>query len=173
MNIKKEDIINILNMESVLNKYGINVTKNNMYHCPFHKDKNPSAKCYEKSFYCFSCNRTGDLIQFVQYLYNLDFKQAISKLSDDFNLKLGTTEKYDKKMILQIERERQMKLIKKQKEKDFFIKLCKRKELYKNIINDLKNKININNWENKTFAIAYLQNEVELLDMYICDKYNM
>ena len=173
MNIKKENLINMLTMELVLNKYGIKISKNNMYSCPFHKDKNPSAKCYEKSFYCFSCNKTGDLIQFVQYLYNLSFNEAISKLSDDFNLNLGLNEKYDREKILEIEKERQMNLLKKQKEKELFVRLCKRKDLYNKIINDFKKEINMNNWENKVLAISYLQDKVELLDIYICDKYNI
>ena len=51
----KEEILNILNMKDILNKYGIK-QKGYMFHCPLHGlDKNPSAKCYKKTYYCFSC----------------------------------------------------------------------------------------------------------------------
>lgn len=174
MYIKKEDIINILNMETVLNKYGINVSKNNMYHCPFHKDKNPSAKCYEKTFYCFSCNRTGDFIQFVEYLYNLSFKQAMKKISDDFNLKLDLRTGYDKNRIMQIEKERQIKRLRKQaEEEEYFVKLCKLKDTLNTINSDLQKKITKDNWENKVLATSYLQEEIEKLDMFICNRYNL
>ena len=53
----KEEILNVITMKDILNKYHIPYEKS-MYHCPFHKDKNASAKMYDNSFYCFSCNKT-------------------------------------------------------------------------------------------------------------------
>lgn len=41
-----------------------------------------------KAFNCFSCNRTGDLISFVEQLFNISFKEAMEKINQDFNLKL-------------------------------------------------------------------------------------
>ena len=48
----KDEILNILNMKDILNKYGIEIKKY-MCHCPFHKDNSPSMKVYEKSFIVF------------------------------------------------------------------------------------------------------------------------
>ncbi len=48
----KDKILNVLNMEDILNKYDIK-KKRKQFCCPFHGDKNPSAKFYEKTFYCF------------------------------------------------------------------------------------------------------------------------
>ena len=112
MRTKKDEIINILNMELVLNKYGIKLLRNRMFSCPFHKDKNPSAKCYNTTFYCFSCNKTGDLIQFVQYLFNLSFKEAMAKIIDDFQLPIKINAKYDKQKILELQKEKMMKIVK-------------------------------------------------------------
>ena len=53
----KDEILKIISMKDILDKYNIPYTRN-MYHCPFHKDKNASAKMYDNSFYCFSCNKT-------------------------------------------------------------------------------------------------------------------
>lgn len=51
--------------------------------CPFHADKTPSLAFYEdtNSFYCFSCGKGGDVIRFVETLYNCGFKDAITRLT--------------------------------------------------------------------------------------------
>ena len=50
--------------------------------CPFHKDKNPSFYIYENnSWYCFSCNKGGDSIDFVKALHNLGFREAVSYIA--------------------------------------------------------------------------------------------
>ena len=48
----KDEILSIITMEDILNKYNI-PHKRNMFNCPFHTDKNASAKMYDNSFYCF------------------------------------------------------------------------------------------------------------------------
>lgn len=54
----KDEILSILTMKDILDKYNIK-TNRGQFHCPFHgQDKNPSAKYYENSFYCFGCNKT-------------------------------------------------------------------------------------------------------------------
>ena len=45
----KTEILKFLTMEDILNKYGIEVI-NKKFKCPFHDDKHPSAKMYDKSF---------------------------------------------------------------------------------------------------------------------------
>ena len=78
----KEEILSLLNMKDILNKYGIKIKKY-MCNCPFHKDNSPSMKIYDKSFYCFSCNRTGDFIEFVKkpsILKYLKFSQFSNEL---------------------------------------------------------------------------------------------
>ena len=170
---RKYVILNTLNMQDILEKYGITLLNGNMFHCPFHKDTHASSKCYEKTFYCFSCNRTGDFIQFVEYLYHLSFKQAMKKISDDFNLKLDLRTGYDKNRIMQIEKERQIKRLRKQAEKEYFVKLCKLKNTLNTINSDLQKKITKDNWENRVLAISYLQEEIEKLDIFICNRYNL
>lgn len=173
MNIVKTQIINLLSMENVLNKYGIKINHNRMYHCPFHEDKSPSAKCYDSSFYCFSCNRSGDLINFVQFLYNLNFQEGMDKIIDDFQLGLKSKGNYDRTKILEIEKQRQLEEEKKKQKLKYFSRLCNRKHLYNRIISNWKKQITKDNWENMVLAISYLETKVELLDIYICENYNI
>ena len=50
--------------------------------CPIHNDKTPSFHIYpDNSWYCFGCNRGGDVIDFVRVLENIDFRKAIQYLA--------------------------------------------------------------------------------------------
>lgn len=61
---------------------------------PDHNDTNGSFKLYEGtpqkpqgSFYCFGCNRGGDLINFVKHYFNInDSREAAEFIAEKFNL---------------------------------------------------------------------------------------
>ena len=54
-----------------------------VYHCPFHKDENPSLTVWnsENRWYCFSENEGGDVIDLYMKLFNCDFIEACESLS--------------------------------------------------------------------------------------------
>lgn len=51
--------------------------------CPFHQEKTPSFFVYpdQQRYYCFSCQRHGDIIAFVRELNGLTVKEALIELS--------------------------------------------------------------------------------------------
>lgn len=51
--------------------------------CPYHTDSNPSfaIRKSDTKFHCWSCKASGDAIQLVMDLENVDFKLALTKLS--------------------------------------------------------------------------------------------
>ena len=61
--------------------------------CPFHNEKTPSFTVNdEKGFYhCFGCAAHGDSITFVMNNEQVDYIDAITKLTDDFNIKSNQT----------------------------------------------------------------------------------
>jgi hypothetical protein len=70
---------------SLIEKYGIRLKKTGnkfMGLCPFHKDTNFSLCIYPKtqSYFCFGCNKSGDIISFIQEIENCGFKEAIKML---------------------------------------------------------------------------------------------
>lgn len=144
----KDFILNNITMIEILDKYNIK-RKGNQFVCPFHNDKMPSAKAYKNSFYCFACNKTGDLIQFVEYYFNIDFISAIKTINKDFNLNLSfdynkqDLEKYKKeRLLLQKEKENKIK-----EHNNKMINICdKIKKLEKEYIK-LKSQLNPYNWE--------------------------
>lgn len=70
--------------------YGLEVNKCGFARCWNHKDNHASVKFYEgnRGWHCFSCNAGGSVIDFVSSYFGISFKDAISKINDDFNLNL-------------------------------------------------------------------------------------
>ena len=60
--------------------------------CPFHNEKTPSFTVDEKyqSYHCFGCGEHGDVIKFVEKYYNLDFKDAVKQLAEEYNVDLSS-----------------------------------------------------------------------------------
>ena len=94
-------------MVDVAERYGFDVHKKHFIHCPFHNEKTPSMKLYDgkKGCYCFGCGYSADVIGFVQKYFNLDFKQTIQKLNDDFGLGLPIGQPFTKTQQLSIAKE--------------------------------------------------------------------
>ncbi len=46
--------------------------------CPFHSDTSPSLQVNKEYFYCHGCQKSGDVYDWIQHEYGLDFKQALA-----------------------------------------------------------------------------------------------
>ena len=77
-----------LTMCEVLERYGYEPNKKGFMCCPFHLEKTPSMRIYDKDYHCFGCGEHGDVITFVQKLFNLSFQEALKKIDVDFVLNL-------------------------------------------------------------------------------------
>lgn len=77
-----------LTMTDVLTHYGYKPNRAKFICCPFHNEKTPSMKIYEKDYHCFACGEHGDVITFVQKLFSLSFPDALKKIDFDFGLNL-------------------------------------------------------------------------------------
>lgn len=89
--VTTSDLKKLLTMRDVTERYGIDVNRAGFAHCPFHAgDRDASLKIYPggRGWHCFGCGEGGDIISFVQKLFNLDFMGALHKLNDDFRLNL-------------------------------------------------------------------------------------
>lgn len=58
--------------------------------CPFHNEKTPSFVVSEQKqiFTCFGCGAKGDVIEFVEKHYNLDFGEAVEKIAGEYGITL-------------------------------------------------------------------------------------
>lgn len=120
----------------------------------------------KKPFIVLIVAKLGDLIQFVQYYFNLDFKQAMEKINIDFGLNLDSNVKLDYDKIKEIINQRNKK--KKQYEKlaNDFKELCNKKFEIKHIL-ESENNINILNWETKCAYLSILQDKIGIIDMQL------
>lgn len=109
-------------MFDVAERYGFDVHKKHFINCPFHNEKTPSMKLYEgtKGCYCFGCGFSADVISFTQKYFNLDFKDTLAKLNDDFGLCLPIGQKLSRNQQLNIAKENhKRKQAKEQRENDY------------------------------------------------------
>lgn len=75
-----------LKMRQVAEYYGYKINRAGYINCPLHREKTPSLKIYDKSFYCFGCASGGSVIDFVMKVFVVDFKTALAKINEDFRL---------------------------------------------------------------------------------------
>ena len=77
-----------LTMQDVLLRYGYEPNRAKFICCPFHNEKTPSMKIFEKDYHCFGCGANGDVVSFIQMLFGLSFQDALKKIDVDFNLNI-------------------------------------------------------------------------------------
>lgn len=85
-----ETVKSAITMQDAALTYGFEPNRSGYILCPIHGEKTPSLKLYEngRGWYCFGCGIGGDVINFVRHIFNLDFRQALLKLNNDFSLGL-------------------------------------------------------------------------------------
>lgn len=71
----------------------VNLKKTGSNHkglCPFHSEKTPSFVVSEDKqiFTCFGCGATGDVIEFVKRLNNLDFREATERMAEEYGIEI-------------------------------------------------------------------------------------
>lgn len=60
--------------------------KHNRIPCPIHAGNDPNLWFSDRGYYCFVCGAGGDVIDFVQHVFGLDFPATLDKINTDFNL---------------------------------------------------------------------------------------
>lgn len=70
----------------VTERYGPPIHRGNMICCPFHDDKAPSMKLYDDHYYCFGCQKSGDVIDLAAQFLRLTNHEAAKRLAVDFGI---------------------------------------------------------------------------------------
>jgi len=88
--IDKEDIEQAkrTDLAALVQAKGVHLKKNGkslLGLCPFHADKTPSLSINtgKNLWQCFGCGAAGDAIRFVELFDQVDFKEAVKRLSDN------------------------------------------------------------------------------------------
>ena len=88
MNPVAERIKDQLTMGDVLERYGLPISRNGRIPCPIHHGEDKNFSYSDKYYKCFVCGKSGSVIDFAMDLFDLDFRQAVVRLNDDFGLNL-------------------------------------------------------------------------------------
>ena len=70
----------------VKERYGPPIHRGDMICCPLHDDKTPSMKLYDDHFYCFGCQKSGDVIDLAAQFLGLTNHEAAKRLASDFGI---------------------------------------------------------------------------------------
>lgn len=81
-----EQLKNQLTPKHVTERYGPPIHRGDMICCPFHDDRTPSMKLYDDHFYCFGCQKSGDVIDLAAQLLRLTNYEVAKLLSADFGI---------------------------------------------------------------------------------------
>lgn len=87
--MNKDEIKQSVKMAEVVSRYGLRPNRAGFICCPFHKEKTPSCKIYEDSFYCFGCGEHGDVFDFVMKYDGVPFSTAYVSLGGTYINKKG------------------------------------------------------------------------------------
>lgn len=116
-----EEIKEKISITDILEKYGIYPAKNKTsYVCCFHKDSRPSASTSRGIFFCFTCGKGWDTIDFVCEIEKCDRKKAIKIIDEKFGLGLfKPLSKAEKEELEKSKRKREQEQLRKQWWLDF------------------------------------------------------
>jgi len=80
----RADIVEIISEYVSLKKAG----KNFLGLCPFHSEKTPSFNVNQEkqAFYCFGCQKGGDVITFLREIHNSTFVEVVSQLAGRYGI---------------------------------------------------------------------------------------
>ncbi len=75
------------------------------WRCPFHADSDPSFGVKDEKFYCYGCQKRGDIVDWLTGFWGLDLAQIASQNSrlDDHELRLRRLEYQQREQARQIE----------------------------------------------------------------------
>jgi len=83
----RADIVEIVSDHVSLKRAG----KNFLGLCPFHSEKTPSFNINQEkqAFYCFGCQKGGDVIAFLREIHNITFVEAVGQLARRYGITLS------------------------------------------------------------------------------------
>lgn len=92
MNVKTaaQTIRDTVRMDDILSLYGYHANRSGFMCCPFHGEREPSLKIYEKNggWHCFGCGRGGSVVDFVMEHEECNFRTAVIAIDKALHLGL-------------------------------------------------------------------------------------
>ncbi|MBT3356532.1 DNA primase [bacterium] len=166
----KEQVKENLTVADLVGEY-VKLDKAGINHkalCPFHNEKTPSFMVNtERNFwYCFGCQRGGDIFSFLMEIEGLDFHQALIRLAEKTNIELpkfqgkvsveNRTKKQKASEILEISTKVYSKYLKHPEIGKVIREYLKKRKIDKQLISDFRIGYAPNEWRK---ILKYLRNK--------------
>ena len=103
--IDTDKIVRSVSPAEVIERYTGNRQSHNKYVCPFHRDQHPSLSVKTHKWKCWACGKGGNVINFTQEYYGLNFVDACRKLSKDFGIDCGVDQLNARNIWDEVEKE--------------------------------------------------------------------
>ena len=84
--INFSEIKSRVDIRDAAERYGLRLRRGDMTCCTFHSDKTLSMKLYSDHFYCFGCQKSGDVIDLAAQFLGLTNYEAAKRLAVDFGI---------------------------------------------------------------------------------------
>ena len=97
------EIKSCVKMNELLQFYGFDVRRSRIK-CPFHSGEDYNCGVKQDYIHCFVCGESADAVGFVMRYFGLSFKEATTKLNNDFNLGLPIGERLDRRKQIEFAR---------------------------------------------------------------------
>ena len=95
-----------VSMPDAIARYApIPAPRRNRIPCPVHNGTNFNLGFSDRLYHCFVCGSGGDVISFTQHVFGIDFRAAIEKINNDFEIGLPIK----RRMTLREQREAEQK----------------------------------------------------------------
>lgn len=117
-----DEVKSQLNIQTVIEHYGLKVNRAHQFVCPFHNDHKPSASIKNDYFNCFVCGAAGDLITFTAKYLGLSNLEAAKELVRVFGLNIDISTSEECKSQYIADRKRRTEVSKQSSLRDKFAK---------------------------------------------------
>ena len=174
----EEQIIDLVPMTELLEKYGIQRNERGMLSCVFHEDNNPSVSVHKDRWYhCFSCGKNYNVVQFVMAYEKCGKAAAISRICKMFRLNEEQLTPADLAEIEKIRERREREMKKKKNTRAALLKLIEQIQFWQTvekITHPTKGEIRRDKWiGDKLFFVALkMQRALDAAYRWLNDDYD-
>lgn len=153
--IDLKQIKQMYTMRELIARYGMQINRGGYCRCPFHNgDREPSLKIYERDYYCYACNASGDVISFMMYMEGLSYKDILRRHDNSTKKSFK-----DYRRLQKIKQEQKVREVEQNLLKLEYTNICTDISIYRQILKEC-------HWESAYYAYYYnkLQYTLYLLE---------
>lgn len=160
---EKEAIRQKVGIRQVVERYTGKKFVKGVCNCPLHREKTASFKIDEQKqlYFCFGCGAGGDIFNFMQSYFGVNFKDAVAQIDRDFALGVTNERISVKAQILarEAKKKRALELQEKERKNVLYDELCAQYRLINELLKLLEPMTE--HWGRMLTRKAWLEEELD------------